>query len=297
MIQEFIHSNGVVGQLFIPDQPRYAKTLTVVLGGSSGGLRHASVAQRLADDGVDSFALAYFGVDGLPPKLDGISLEYFFKAFSLLLNRDEFSGYRLVCLGHSRGAELALQLAANSTSIAGVIATSPSHVRWGATGSNKPAWLLDGKPLPFVDPVAVPDSRSSMLLHNGQEYASYCDWYLYQLEHSPNLAEAAIPVENIHCPVLLFSGQDDRLWPSALSADVIEQKRRAVSKPVENVQYKDVGHVIPLPGETRRLFAWHDAVKAGIAYGGSHDASVSAGNDRWKRILAFLESIENPDQK
>jgi len=290
--KRIINKDGVVGELFIPDKPRLDHTLTVVLGGSSGGLRHAPLAECLAKYGIPSFALAYFGVGELPPKLDGISLEYFFDAFSFLLNRDEFKEHRLVCLGHSRGAELALQLATTSQSFAGVIATSPSHVRWGATAANKPAWLLNGEPLPFVDPVSAPAFQSSTVLHDGQEYASYCDWYLYQLKHSLNIDEASIPVEEIDCPTLLFSGLDDRLWPSAVAADIIEQKRQAMSKPVENIKYEDVGHVFPLPDESPRLFAWHDVVQAGIAYGGSHDASMSAASDRWERILAFLDTID-----
>jgi pimeloyl-ACP methyl ester carboxylesterase len=177
-----------------------------------------------------------------------------------------------------------------------VIATSPSHVRWGATAANKPAWLLNGKPLPFVDPVAVPDFQPSSISHDGQEYASYSDWYIYQLKHSPNVDDALIPVEDVDCPMLLFSGLDDRLWPSAIAADVIEKKRNAVSKPVENIQYKDVGHVIPLPDESPKLFAWHDAVKAGIAYGGNRDASVSAAKDRWERVLVFLETIDKMNE-
>ena len=295
-MKEFIDFNGVVGELFIPDQRRLDHTLTVVLGGSSGGLRHTLVAERLAQYDVPSFALAYFGMDRLPPKLDGIPLEYFFNAFSVLLGRDEFKEHRLVCLGHSRGAELALQLAAISPFFSGVIATSPSHVRWGATAANKPAWLLNGAPLPFVEPVPLPDLQNPTISHDGNEYASYLDWYLAQLEKSPNIIEAAIPVEDIDCPTLLFSGLDDRLWPSAIAANVIKQKRRAVSKPVENIQYKDVGHVIPLPDESPRLFAWHGAVKAGIAYGGSHGATMAAANDRWERILAFLETIDKTNK-
>ncbi|HKJ38202.1 MAG TPA: acyl-CoA thioester hydrolase/BAAT C-terminal domain-containing protein [Anaerolineales bacterium] len=297
MIQESVDQNGVIGQLFFPEQPRYPKTLVVVLGGSSGGLRHASTAERLARDGVAACALAYFGVDGLPPKLDRIPLEYFFKAFSLLLDRDEFAEHHLICLGHSRGAELALQLATCSDVFAGVIVTSPSHVRWGATAANKPAWLQDGKPLPFVEPVPLPDLQLPTISHRGRDHASYREWYLAQMERSSTVKAAVIPVEKIDCPVMMFSGLDDQLWPSALFADVIEQELLTVSRSVENVQYENVGHVIPLPDESPRLFSWHDALGSGVAYGGDHDASMVAAKDRWERILAFLDKTEDTGGK
>jgi hypothetical protein len=40
-------------------------------------LRHAPIAGRLADDGVVAVALAYFGIEPLPPTLERIPLEYF----------------------------------------------------------------------------------------------------------------------------------------------------------------------------------------------------------------------------
>jgi len=281
----------VVGEFFTPDQVLLKNTLVIVLGGSAGGLRHAPIAERFAEHGIQAFALAYFGLEGLPSQLDHIPLEYFHNAFSFILAKFGQNETRLVCMGHSRGAELALQLAASSQSFAGLIATSPSYVRWGAVGFNKPSWLLNGVPLPYVDPVPTPDLHWPIVSLDGRDYVSCWNWYLTQLENSPTVNDAAIPVEKITCPVLLFSGLDDQLWPSALFADKIEQRLLEASRTVENIQYEGVGHVIPLPDETPRFFSWNDTINSGLAYGGSDGASSAAATDRWDRILNFLNKL------
>jgi pimeloyl-ACP methyl ester carboxylesterase len=57
-------------------------------------------------------------------------------------------------IGSSRGAEAALIAAAAYPEVSGVVAISPSHVRWeGATARDfpgGPAWTWRGEPLPYV---------------------------------------------------------------------------------------------------------------------------------------------------
>jgi hypothetical protein len=66
---------GLVGALFLPpgEGPHPG---VIVLGGSSGGMREP-LAALLASHGCAALALAYFGVEGLPPQLADIPLEYF----------------------------------------------------------------------------------------------------------------------------------------------------------------------------------------------------------------------------
>lgn len=289
---ERIEQDGVVGELFLPDISRLRRTLVIVLGGSSGGLRHRAIAERLAADGAPALALAYFGMAGLPSALSHIPLEYFSRAIAVVAGRRDLAGLRLVGCGHSRGAELVLQLGSLFNWFAGVIATSPSHVRWGATGRNEPAWTFEDSPLPFVEPVELPGYQPTCIRVDGRDYWAYRQWYVDQLATSPTAAMAAIPVERLRCALLLFSGEQDQLWPSTVFADQLEARRRAASLPVENVQYAAVGHVFPVPGESPRLHAWHPALSSGIAYGGRAAETTLAATDRWNRILQFLDCVD-----
>src|SRR5207237_775259 len=60
------------------------------------------------------------------------------------------SGRTGVLMGESRGAELALMIGSLRPDVAGVIAYSPSELRWGAVGGGAAAWTLHGLPLPYA---------------------------------------------------------------------------------------------------------------------------------------------------
>ena len=84
------------------------------------------------------------------------------------------------------------------------------------------AWTLNGNPL-----VHVPSNFGPAdLALPGRER------FLKRMQDAAALARAAIPVERIAGPVLLFSGKDDQLWPSDLrprNRQEIEGERFQVS--------------------------------------------------------------------
>ncbi|HEX8259840.1 MAG TPA: hypothetical protein VF558_06050 [Rubrobacteraceae bacterium] len=60
-----VREGGLVGTFFRPSTPG-PHPAVIVLGGSDGGLREGSAAV-IARQGYATLALAYFGVEGLPP--------------------------------------------------------------------------------------------------------------------------------------------------------------------------------------------------------------------------------------
>jgi hypothetical protein len=72
--------------------------------GGSGGSEPSYVSEALAREGVAALSVAYFARPGLPDRLRGISLEYFFSALELM--RSELPGVPLGVLGMSRAAKL-----------------------------------------------------------------------------------------------------------------------------------------------------------------------------------------------
>lgn len=194
---------GFYGDLYRPPSQPARRPGLVLLGGSEGGL---SLADRLeaglfASHGYPTLALAYFGEQALPAALSDIRLEYFGTALRWLARQPGVDPQKLVLSGGSRGSEAALLVAAHMPGLVrAVIALVPSNVTLcGYPDCPKPAWLLHGKPLPYVD-------------HFGP--------------HSKNPA-AVIPVEHINGPILMVCGGADDVWPSCPMAHAIADRRRS----------------------------------------------------------------------
>src|SRR3977135_3080482 len=122
-----IRNSEAVGVVFEPEQE--SDHFAVMLSGSSGGIPELP-ARRLAENGVTAFALGYHGAPGLPADLVEIPIESLERGIELF--RERFAGRRPIgVLGISKGAELALLLAAHLGSAIGrVVAVAPSHVVW-----------------------------------------------------------------------------------------------------------------------------------------------------------------------
>jgi hypothetical protein len=157
-------------------------------------------------------------------------------------------------------------------------------------GNRTAAWTLRGEDLPAVwnRPEKAPAPAIEHV--DGMDYLILAPHSHFHLEGNPAATAATIAVEKINGPILLFSGLDDRLWPSAFFADQIE--RRALAGgfrfQLHNVQYPDVGHDFPLPGQPPTLRAAYPGAPTGVAYGGQADQIERAALDRWHRMLSFL---------
>ncbi len=73
-------------------------------------------------------ALAYFGLENLPPELYEIPLEYLETAIRWMSNQPTVNADRLAVVGGSRGGELALLLGATFPKLRAVVACVPSGV-------------------------------------------------------------------------------------------------------------------------------------------------------------------------
>ena len=78
--------------------------------------------------------------------------------------------------------------------------------------------------------------------------AAYVDDYLARLQNNTDPA-AIIPVERIAAPILLVAGDADRLWPSAIMAQQIMQRRQSMSSRFADrlLIYSGARHLIGIP--------------------------------------------------
>jgi dienelactone hydrolase len=259
----------------------------IVLGGSSGGLFFASqVAALLASRGFASLALAYFGMDDLPEHLVDIPIEYFSGALEWFASQPEVRPDALGVIGRSRGAELALLLGSRIPSIRSVVAYCPSSTIWnglrGDVAVDGPAWTARGRPIPFVSLTTVcPPALLAETFRGSPVTLSPLFEAALALPLPDN---AIIPVERTNGPILLISGDDDQMWPSARMGDQIMERLAAHHHPFRSrhCHYPGAGHLMRPPGLPTSV------LQGKFALGGRGPTQAGANRAAWSETLAFL---------
>ena len=281
-----VHERGLSGVLFQPAS-MHPKPAVIVLGGSSGALAWSSqVAALLARRGVAALALAYFGFDDLPPQLVEIPLEYFVAAFEWLIAQPGVRPDALGVVGISRGAELALTLGSRLPNVRSVVAYCPSSVVWsGLSGdrpSDLPAWTANGRSIPFFSLMtpALSPVRDQVFRESPVPLTPMFDAAL----EGPLPAEVFIPVEQTNGPILLVSGDGDRMWPASRMAHQIMERLAAHNHPFtsRHVHYPNAGHLMRPPGVPTSV------LDGKFALGGTPAGQAAANRAAWLETVAFL---------
>lgn len=255
-----VRADGVIGTLVVPDTKRpYPGVLRI--GGGEGGIS-ISDAETIASEGYAVLALAYFGMEGLPPELEEVPLEYFGKAIAWMKGSPHIQSSELAIIGISRGSTLALLLPTIYPDFDAVVAIAPSHVMWQATYLNwdnyadKSSHSWNGKPLPFVP---YDFSNEAAMVGCDGETAACAKMYEHSLKQQERVREALIPVEKIGAPVLLLSGKADSMWPSSAMSDLVIRRlnERSFAYEHRHIAYENSGHCginrcydhVPLEGD------------------------------------------------
>ncbi len=291
---EPVREGGVVGELWLPgpegafDELAQGGAAILLLGGWGDGpapLRSA----LLADRGFVVLNLGFHGWEGLPPNLVQIPVETVTRALDLLRSRPEVGEAPVGLFGVSKGAELALLAASADDRISAVAAWVPASVTFAGIDLRDPtpgcSWTWRGEPVPCAPPrLGLPEIRNTVRLLLGWP-VSFRHGYLAALEATP--PEARIAVERIAGPVLLASGGDDRLWPSAEMAREVEDRlqARGFPHPVVNHVFREAGH-----GLAPALWPQGGGPSRFLIRGGDATANHLAGRQAWAETVAFLDS-------
>jgi len=285
--REEIRYNGIVGTLFLP-KGKIRSPVVITLGGSSGGINEFR-AELLASHGLATLALAYFGCDGLPSRLEEIPLEYFEKTIHWLETHSAINPDQIGLLGVSRGAELSLLIGSFfSEKIKAIAAYVPSSVVYGSLiNPTKSAWMYGGKP---ILPKAPFDASELFDFSLSSQDISLAPYFLKGMEDSAAFKNSAIPVEKLKCPLLLISGQDDQMWPSCLFASQIEERLKRENSRIacSHYTYAGAGHSIaPCVSQVTKGFV-HSIPHLTFNFGGTPSADIKAKTDAWNRTLDFF---------
>jgi pimeloyl-ACP methyl ester carboxylesterase len=168
-----------------------------------------------------------------------------------------------------------------------------SHV-WGAISRHDAqedddyfaSWTVNGRSVPYAGRVrndAVPPDTNGVV--------SLAPAYLAYVQDTDRSDAAWIPVERINGPVLLISGKQDALWPSAYFGEQIMERARqqGFPFPIEHFSYDGAGHAIGVGyGPTTVNQSFHPIRRAFIDHGGTAEGLAQARADSWPRVLAFV---------
>ena len=264
--EHVVAEEGVAGRLFLPER---AGRGVVVVGGSDGGPGGPLMAALLAGHGLPVLSMAYWGHPGTPDALRDIDVEVVARACDWLRAQDGVDDVPPCVIGLSRGGELVLLAAALTPDHVGpVLVSVGSGVAWGAWGPGtdvlETAWRFGGEPVPQMA--------------EDEDDPNAC------LDDEDMVASAEIAVERAAGPVLMLSGEDDAMWPSARLTRIAEARaeREGAGDRVTHVAYPGAGHFCTTPPGYPLVS--EDAIRSG----GSRSRNQAARLDAWRRILDFV---------
>lgn len=285
-----VRDDGLVGTFFAPSRAPGAPVL--VLGGSEGGIPE-SVAALLASRGHPALALAYLGGRPLKRKPVRVPVEYVLDGLGWLAARPESGSSRPVIVGSSLGAQLGLLAASVSPAVGGVVSFSGSGVVVPVANRLWPAspFRSGGRDVPFLrhaGSLALLFRFFAASLAPRSVPISLTRYRRNALANRERVARATIAIEKAACPVIMFSGDDDQIWPSSPLCSVLEERLAGAAHRFghELHVYEGAGHTLGIP-----YLPFSDEVALGpfrFLTGGKKLAHQRACVDSWDRMLGFL---------
>ncbi|CAM00510.1 acyl-CoA thioester hydrolase/bile acid acetyltransferase-like protein [Saccharopolyspora erythraea NRRL 2338] len=290
-----VAEDGLVGDLYLPpgDGPHPG---VVLLGGSEGGRPNPRLATLLAGRGFATLGLAYFGVEGLPPALGRIPVEYGTRAVDWLRSRPEVGDGQVGVVGHSKGGEFALLLGSATPHVGAVASVAGSGVVFGGIvaqgGSSQPvsSWTRGGVDVPPLTSGATANPLGPLLPVAHGRPLRFDSTFAGLLDAEPALDRASIPVEDINGEALLVSGQVDELWPSSGLLDVAA---RRLGDRAEHVVEPGAGHFILDVPNLPTTYTTAFPLVPGLLWtagGGTPRANAAATADTFRRVVGLFEA-------
>jgi uncharacterized protein len=179
-----------------------------------------------------------------------------------------------------------LLLGSRNEDVRAVMAFAPSGIVWQGLdfadfGNMGPAWTAGGKPLPFVTPDAGAYRAN----------ASMKPMFDHVLADADKRPETQIPVERINGPILLLSGGDDALWPSAdMAARIVKRlKAQGFKHEVTSLVYEGAGHLVFMGDPSAPTAAAQANAGPNPIMGGAGPANAKAWADDWPKTIAFFD--------
>ena len=286
-----IRESNLAGTFSRPDRDAPAPAV-LALGGSDGGTPEYFL-NLLEPEGFAVLALTYWGTPETQFTLAEIPLEKVEHALRSFRNQPSVRAVdgRIGVIGASKGGELALLAAATFPDLIGpVVAYTPSSVVWMGLDFSSPgrvcsSWTHRGVAFPFVP---FPTDMAPAQSERGTSLRPVSE---RGLDNHDAVERAMIPVERATGPVLLISGGDDGVWPTARMCEMIVARMVAHgrSKDVMHLHYPEAGHMLfPYARPSDVNFPQFP-----MDLGGTPEADAKAHDSAWPSVVAHLRGLSS----
>lgn len=196
-------------------------------------------------------------------------------------------------VGSGRASTRALEAAIRLPDIKAVVLFSGSGLRFEPILSGPSGGSIHDS-LEVIEPGYIDLSLSSMPLPR-DGFLRTRTLYTEAVADRQQRDRARIAVENIACPIYLFSGGDDQIWPSAAFSELIAQRRLQAGCPfiTSHRTFEGVGHDLgpslgwPTLPTTERSIA-HPDIDARLLLGGKMGRQARARRECWDSLLRIL---------
>lgn len=199
--------------------------MVVILGGSEGGIfQSRPLAKAIISNGFSVASIAYHKAPGTPLYVKNIPVESVVQRIKNISTDNDGNQRCVAILGVSKGAELALVIAAYTDFAEATVAVVPSSVVWQSnqiTLARNSSWSLNSEPLPFVE---YPWFARGMLSYLTQGTLEARAIHETGIEKTEILEEASIPAERVTQPVLLQGAKLDTVWQSHEMSKMIMER-------------------------------------------------------------------------
>ena len=164
------------------------------------------------------------------------------------------------------------------------------------------SWTYKNELIPGIQQPSDEEEREAahqglITAHKGtfedpEESISPIMWAFFKKATPEKIAAATIPVENIRCPILLISGDDDKVWPSTLFSRMVmerlDKKKSAIVR--KHLQFPSAGHGVQNPYWPSSSFPYfHPRAKVWSTLGGTAEGNARANEQAWAGVLEFLK--------
>ncbi|KAG9283006.1 acyl-coenzyme A thioesterase 3-like isoform X3 [Astyanax mexicanus] len=281
-----VRDGRIRGTLFIP--PGEGPFPAVVDLYTLGGILCEPRAALLASNGFVTLALALYGYQDMPRKVDKIELEYFEEALTFLQNLPEVSKVKPhVCHLKVKKTGVGIVSISKSGELALAMASFLPNVKATAWINGNIANVLF--PLHYKDIVLPPLSENVERITTTASGILDIRDVLNDPMDKENRSRV-IPIERASCNFLFIASEDDRNWNSVYYAEQASKILKAHGKTnYEVVTYPKAGHFLEIPYMPFYPSGIHAAVGQAVAFGGEPKAHAVAQVDTWKRLLEFFK--------
>lgn len=253
--------------------------LVIHLAGEAG-IDHAEVnAKAMASKGINTFALPIYGYKNLPLVFKELPLETIMETIDYIKTLKGVDPDKIVIVGSSRGAELALLIASLRSDINSLILFNPCDVVNQSVVkqvmSPSSSWTYKGQALKFskVKKIEIIKMYFARIAISSKHN-------LMNKVYNHQESNAMIDVNQITSKMTMFAGDDDLRWTSHMMAKRIKSKVDS-----DLIIYKGAGQVLGSPGclpttGFESLF---------FPLGGSVSKNGKAQYDSWVKCLQIIK--------